>query len=318
MTRAYVPQSVLDAAHARSAARAARDWAEADRLRSEIEVAGWRVVDAGTDFRLEPAHPPDIEIGGTVRYGRSSAVPSRLADASAGAATVIVLAGDDVADLGRAITSLHATCSTGVSIVVVADDPPPEMDNYLDSMGPEVEAVRTSVRLGAGAALNIGLRRATGEVVVLMDPTVELLGDAITPLGSALADPRVAVAGPFGFDSADLRTFESSSGRDEATIIGGAFMAFRRDDAAALGPVEEAFRSPRHLDAWWSLVLRDGGPDASPRAAVVVADLPLRRHERSHAGALDAADVDRQVKRNHYRLLNRFRGRGDLLGAARR
>ena len=173
-------------------------------------------MDAGTDFRLEPAHPPDIEVGGAVRYGRSSAVPSRLAEASIGAATLIVLAGDHVENLGRAIRSVRSVRSTmpaEVNVVVVADDPEAQMDAYLGSLGPDVEVVRTSVRLGAGAALNIGLRRATGEVVVVMDPTIELLGDAITPLVTALNDPGVAVAGPFGFDSPDLRAFETFSGR---------------------------------------------------------------------------------------------------------
>ena len=69
MSRPYVPQPVLDAAHARAAARAARDWPEADRLRAEIEAAGWRVVDRGTDFRLEPLHPPDVADEAGVRYG---------------------------------------------------------------------------------------------------------------------------------------------------------------------------------------------------------------------------------------------------------
>ncbi len=277
-------------------------------------------MDAGTDFRLEPAHPPDIEVGGAVRYGRSSAVPSRLAEASIGAATLIVLAGDHVENLGRAIRSVRSVRSTmpaEVNVVVVADDPEAQMDAYLGSLGPDVEVVRTSVRLGAGAALNIGLRRATGEVVVVMDPTIELLGDAITPLVTALNDPGVAVAGPFGFDSPDLRAFEAFSGGDRATIIGGAFMAFRRDDAAARGPIDEGFRLPRHLDAWWSLVLRDGGPDASGRTAVAVGGLPVVRHEGSEREPGDAADIARQIKRNHYRLLNRFRGRADLLGPTR-
>ena len=40
-------------------------------------------------------------------------------------------------------------------------------------------------------------------------------------------------------------------------------MAFRRLDAAARGPVDEAFRFYRNLDIWWSLVLRDAGGRAT-------------------------------------------------------
>jgi cysteinyl-tRNA synthetase len=47
------PQAVLDLADARSAARAARDFEEADRLRAEIEALGWEMQDMPDDgFRL--------------------------------------------------------------------------------------------------------------------------------------------------------------------------------------------------------------------------------------------------------------------------
>ena len=76
MTRRRIPDEVLAAAHARAAARAARDWTEADRLRAEIEAAGWKIVDRGTDFALTPAAPPDLAEGDRVRYGSSGSVPS--------------------------------------------------------------------------------------------------------------------------------------------------------------------------------------------------------------------------------------------------
>ena len=47
------PQEVMDLADARSAARAARDFEEADRLRAEIEALGWEMQDMPDDgFRL--------------------------------------------------------------------------------------------------------------------------------------------------------------------------------------------------------------------------------------------------------------------------
>ena len=43
----------MDLADARSAARAARDFEEADRLRAEIEALGWEMQDMPDDgFRL--------------------------------------------------------------------------------------------------------------------------------------------------------------------------------------------------------------------------------------------------------------------------
>ena len=94
MSRQRIPDAVLDAAHARASAREARDWAEADRLRAEIEAAGWKIADRGTDFALTPAVAPDLAEGGRVRYGSSASVPSRLDDALSGVATVVLVATD--------------------------------------------------------------------------------------------------------------------------------------------------------------------------------------------------------------------------------
>jgi cysteinyl-tRNA synthetase len=317
VSRPYVPQPVLDAAHARAAARAARDWPAADRLRAEIEAAGWRVVDRGTDFRLEPLHAPDVADEAGVRYGRSEAVPSRLGEPSTCEATVVLVATDQPDDLDRAIGALRRTVPQGTQLVVVVDLPDPAQAarlpdrNPAGAEGPEIEVVRTSARLGWAAALNIGLRRAAGEVVVVMDTSVEPTGDVVTPLVAALADGEVALAGAFGLRSADLRRFEEVADGDAAAIE-GYLLAVRRADAAAAGALDEGFRFYRNLDIWWSLVLRDRGEGVPPRRAAVVAGLPLVRHEHRGWTSVPEAERDRLSKRNFYRFLDRFRDRLDL------
>jgi cysteinyl-tRNA synthetase len=46
------PQEIVALAGERQAARAARDFASADRLRTSIEQLGWSVRDAGDGFEL--------------------------------------------------------------------------------------------------------------------------------------------------------------------------------------------------------------------------------------------------------------------------
>ncbi len=48
-----IPEAVQALAAARSAARAARDWAEADRLRAELHAAGWEVEDRPDGYALK-------------------------------------------------------------------------------------------------------------------------------------------------------------------------------------------------------------------------------------------------------------------------
>jgi Glycosyl transferase family 2 len=327
LTRTYIPQEILAAAHERSAARAARDWEAADRLRGDIEAAGWRVIDAGTDFRLEPAHAPDREEAGRVRYGRSAAVPSRLDEAPAGLATVVLVATDDAGGVVRAVEGLRAGAPSGTSIVVVdgaadggaadggaADGGAADggaADGGLPDLGEPVEVVSTSARLGQGAAWNVGIRRASAPIIILLDPSIEPTGDVVSPLVAALEDPAVAVAGAFGLATDDLRRFrEVESG--SAAAIEGYLMAFRRADAAARGPIDERFQFYRNLDIWWSLVLRDSGADATPRRAAVVPGLPLIRHEHRAWERTPAPERERLSKRNFYRVLDRFGARQDL------
>jgi hypothetical protein len=319
MTRQRIPDEVLTTAHERAKARAERDWATADRLRAEIEAAGWTVVDRGTDFALSPAAPPDVEEGTRLRFGASRNVPSRLEEPPVGVATVVLLATDWPSDIRRAVDAVRATSPAGTSIVVVADAPTDEQAVALEALDrdtDDVEVTWTTERLGQGAATNIGIRRASGPLVVLMDASVEPTGDVITPLARALDDPSVVVAGGWGITSRDLRTFEDAPAGD-VDAIEGYLMGFRRGDAADRGPLDERFRFYRNLDIWWSLALRDEGEGSAPRRAIRVADIPAVRHEHRGWASLPDEERTRQSKRNFYRIIDRFGSRRDLLVSER-
>jgi hypothetical protein len=313
---AEAPEAVRAAAEARAAARRSKDFAAADRLRDEIEAAGWKVVDFGTAYELRPASPATIEAGGEVRYGSSREVPSRLEEPATGLATTVLVATDWPEDLERTLAAVEAHAPAGASVVVVADGPSAALATAIDDgrvagEGSAVELIRTSEPLGHGPATNIGIRRASAPVVVLLDTSVEPTGDIWTPLVRTLDDPTIAVAGPWGFGSRDLRRFEDVASGD-ADAIGGYTMAFRRDDFAERGPLDERFRFYRNLDIWWSLVLRDEGEGRPARRALVVEGLPAVRHEHRGWTALPDEERDRQSKRNFYRIIDRFGPRRDL------
>src|SRR6476661_5593936 len=134
MSRQRIPDEVLATAHARLQARAARDWPEADRLRAEIEAAGWRIVDRGTDFALSPVSAADETDGGRIRYGSSRNVPSLLDEPSTGSATILLLATDWPDDLQRALDALRTTSPAGTSVVIVADGPSAAQAEALDAL----------------------------------------------------------------------------------------------------------------------------------------------------------------------------------------
>jgi hypothetical protein len=307
------PEEIRDLARLRAAARRDHEWAVADDLRAQIEAAGWKVADDGLRSRLEPAHPPDIVVEGRTRYGASASVPSRLDEPATFRATVVLVADRWPEDVARALGGLPARAPGDIQLVVVANAPTPEQAAALETVPDEV--VWTSAPLGHAAALNIGVRRAVGAVVVLLDASLEPRGDFVTPLVAVLDDPAVGLVGPWGLESPDLRHFDESNGT-EVDAIRGTCMAFRRSDYAARGPFDERFRTEPHLDAWWSLVLRDEGPDRAPRLARRLDGLLLERHPRRTGAPISDEEAARLARRNFYRVIDRFGGRRDLLAHA--
>ena len=317
------PDEIEALARERANARAGRDFARADVLRASIEAAGWRVMDRGTAYRLEPAAPPTIEDVGLVRHGSAETVPSLLDEPASARFTVLLVADDQPDDLARILGGLRARVPGGTQVVLVANDPSPEQAERLAPGSPDLapvagsdpEVVWTSARLGHAVALNAGLRRARGEVVVLAGPSVEVTGDALTPLVDAFADPSVAVVGGFGVAGPDLRHLDKAAGLD-VDAVDATWLAFRRTEIATLGPLDGKFVSDRWLDTWWSLVLRTGAdPDLPPRRALRL-ELPLVRHEQDGAVSPAVAERDRLARRNFYRVLERFRDRADLVSGS--
>lgn len=332
--RPTIPAEVLGLGHARAAARRAHDFTAADRLKAEIEAAGYKVVDRGRDFRLLPAHPVDIvEPDGTVRYGWSGAVPSRLDEAPTAEITLVLVADGDPHPVRRTLAGLREHAPGGTHVVLVTA-PGAELDAALTDddllapiAGAAPEAVRTAQPFRPAAARNAGMRRATGRLIAWVATGAWINGDVVTPVVAALADPTVAVAGAVGLRGTDLRYLEPGPAGD-ADAIDRTLLAFRREEIGILGALDEHFYTDERLDRWWSLVLRDGPdeewPDDPEEAAAlppweprrgVALDLPIDGSTAVEPWieAVDRAESGRRSKRDLYRVIDRFTGRRELL-----
>ena len=291
------PPEIVALAEARSRARGTRDWREADELRTRIEAGGWRVVDVGTDFSLWPAHPPDTVTDGRTFHGSVDSVPSRLDEPASSKATIVLVVEEDGDALDAALEALAAHAPADAQVIVVAPG-----DRLTEARCDEI--VGTVQTFSPGDALQAAIRRASGSVIVVMEPDRIPTRDVVGPLLEGLEDPMVAVIGIEGLLSADLRRYHPAQTGD-ATVLRSGCYAFRRDDAIARGPIDGRLHLAGSVAAWWSLLLRDEGPHALPRRAVAV-DLPLERRE-GEAPALPA-DHARSARRDAYRIADRFRG----------
>ena len=271
------PAEISHLVRERVEARARRDWARADAIKAQIEAAGWRVVDRRGRSSVSQATPASVEADGEIHYGSAAGVASLLDQPATAAWTVAIVASEAPDRVSRLLGALRTHAPAGTQVVIVANDPneaqvaalsPDAADRAaIGGLAPEV--IRTSARLGYAAALNIALHRSAGELVLITDGTAWPIGDAISPLASALGDDAVAAVGGFGLYAADdepLRpnaldrepATDDVAARSSPTALEAGWLAFRRSDYVGLGPLDEHFVTPSWLDVWWTLRLRAG------------------------------------------------------------
>jgi len=175
----------------------------------------------------------------------------------------------------------------------------------------EVVEANQGPGVGYGAAHNRALAGTTGDVVVLVDTSLELTGDLLGALVAALDDPTVAVAGPYGLASLDLCDYEERTAGDVAAVQGYC-LAARRADLVAVGGVQEAFTWYRNADIDVSLRLRTLGEPPARRAVAAGAEHCTRHTHRAWEATPEA---ERPVRsRRNMRLVHQvFFGRKDLV-----
>ncbi|HET9878670.1 MAG TPA: glycosyltransferase [Candidatus Limnocylindria bacterium] len=302
------PADVLELVEQRAAARSAGDFGRADALRDRIHALGWEVQDGPTGSTVRPTLP-DVSAAAGTGYVSPEALTSRLDEAATTRLSVVLVADDHLDDLERALRSLAAhPPAVGWELVLVANAPAASVDPVV-AAGPPVEAtvLETSERLGWGDAANLGLRRAMGEVIALLDTSLEATGDWATPLLAAFSDPGVGVAGGWGVRSGNARQFEEAP-PGEVDAVEGYCFAVRREALREAGLFDHRYRWYRHADLDLSFAIRGAG-----WRAVRTAALPFTRHEHRGYAAFDEPELARQSKRNFYRFLRRWGDRRDLL-----
>jgi cysteinyl-tRNA synthetase len=296
-----LPPDVQALIDQRSAARAARDWPTADALRDRIAELGWEPIDGPRGSRARPRLPatPAAELG------------SLLDEAASLAASLVVIADDHGGDLARFLAGMAAHPPAGLDweLVVVANAPSYDLDAVLSAAADlRATVLPSSERLGWADAANLGLRRARGDVAVLLDTSLEPTGDFLTPLLTAFDDATMGVAGPWGVSSANGREFaEAPAG--EVDAVEAYCLAIRREALRAVGGgFDHRFRFYRNADLDFSFAVRAAG-----WRAIRTEPLPLTRHEHRGYASLPDEERDRLSRRNFYRFLKHWGDRRDLL-----
>ena len=249
----------------------------------------------------------DGQGGSELRVLKAPAQPHHAAQPRA--VTLLTVVSGWKPDAERWLLSVFKHCKADFEVLMLDESADPGIAAWLDSRAAErVRVLRFDPPVGFATAVNAGIEAAAGEACVLFDTSVELTGDAVSPLIEALKDFKVGVAGPFGLRAkSGMKEFDESSA-PQVDAIEGYCLAFRRAHAVAAGMLDPKFRFYRIADIDFSFRLREQGGKA-----VVLPDLPLVRHEHRIWANIEPAERDRLSKRNFYRFLDRWRMREDLL-----
>lgn len=298
------PPPIVALAERRAAARRRRDFETADALRRDLEDSGWSVIDERDGaWRLEPTATP--EPTGAIR---PADVPSVLHEPPTDDVSVHWVVEGWPGDVVRAIGSFRKYLSDDRRVrFVVTDVTGAAPETFGAGERDDVEVLALEAGTGWGAALNAGIRRATGPTVLLMDGSIEVAGDVIGPLERALDDPGVGIVGPFGLVTQDLREFDEATDPGPCDAIEGYCMALRRDVLVDVGGVDERFRWYRTADIELSFRVKDRG------LRTEVVPVPVIRHEHRMWFETAPAERAKWSKRNFYRFLDRWRDRWDLV-----
>ena len=167
-------------------------------------------------------------------------------------------------------------------------------------------------KLGWGHSVQHLLHTIETQYVVLMDPSTQFIGDAISPAIAEANKGYVAVGWKGGLiNLEDEWRSVDDIGDGEVDVLFSYFMIVNRQFAIDAGGANTSATYYRNADLEMTLSLRAHGGKLLQMA------LPLTQGRHHGYHDVDSEYRDKNSKKNYQRLLDRFRGRNDILAPRR-
>lgn len=196
-------------------------------------------------------------------------------------ASVIVLAWNGMAYLKECLDAVLTQEHADFEVLVVDNGSTDGSADFVAEHYPQVRLIRNKRNLGFAGGNNVGMRTATGDVLVLLNQDTKVLSGWLTGLIDTVGDPTVGIAGckllyPNGLIQhiggviVDARGSASHIGRDESdmgqydhvqdvTFVTGAAIALTRVTLQKIGFLDENFTPAYYEDTDWCYRARELG-----------------------------------------------------------
>jgi hypothetical protein len=279
-------------------ARAAKDFAKADKLRDQIAALGFEVIDVagGFEFRAKERYP---------RYASTRDIKAIKVD---GDIAITIIVDGFIGDAAETVRTIKAHCNTPIIALVIGE--PAELVDEIDL---QFHLIAITENFGWGENANALMKNVSSKYLVIMDPSTRFTGDAMAPVITELSKGEYSAVGWRGglVNTEDEWRSVDDKGAGEVDVLFSYFFALNVADATNAGGFNNRAVYYRNADIEFSLRLRQSN------GRLLQMDLPLE--QARHHGYYDTEENFREVqsKKNYDRILERFRGKSAILSPRR-
>ena len=225
----------------------------------------------------------------------------------AGSIRICLIADNFLEDFAQCVASIRAHTEAPISIFASGKE-----NKDVPAMFPNEKVEWQKNKLGWGHSINHLLANSDEKYVVIMDPSTNFTGDAITPVVTKLDEGFQGVGWRGGLVNVeDEWRSVDDRGEGEVDVLFSYFFAMDRAFAIKAGGANSSATYYRNADIEMTLGLRAAG------GKLWQMDLPLvqGRHHGYHD--VDTEYREKNSKKNYERILEKYRGRTDILSARR-
>jgi len=227
----------------------------------------------------------------------------------AGSIRVCLIAEGFTEDLIKCVTAIEANSQTPISIY--ANGKSNWLSAELFNLN-QVTLTQEKNPLGWGNIINFFINNCTEDFLLIMDPSTIFLKDPIPKTLEALNSGFQGAGWKGGLINLedDWRSTEDK-GAGEVDVLFSYFFAFDRTFVQKAGGANPSAKYYRNADLELSLAIRAAG------GKLIQIDLPLEQGR--HHGYYDTNSDYREKnsKKNYQRILERFRGKNEILSPRR-